>query len=390
MNYTEKFFELRNQFDGKAVETTGDQDSIRIIQHPFTSEFGLVQPNERQEVECDAHRMIIQSDAAIEENRVFSFPVVLPQSSSRFSRAIILLHGLNERSWHKYLPWAYSLAHSTNRPVILFPISFHMNRSPKEWGDPRAMISLLKQRQSGVEPEMASFANVALSLRLWEHPLRFFTSGRQSAEDIVSLIRQIRGGGVSFLSADTQVNFFAYSIGAFLSQILFLANPYNLMSDSKLFIFGGGSLFSHMQGTSKLIMDSLAFRSLRRYYLIDFPKGARPKSPFASYFASNPLGNAFRAMIAPSSLKMFREAMMQRISGQVRVMALSRDRVIPAGAVESTFACVSKRLEGLVEVIDFPYDYTHELPFPIYNNPNYQLVDQSFNRVFGAAADFLR
>jgi hypothetical protein len=55
---------------------------------------------------------------------------------------------LYERSWLKYLAWALNLAELTGSYVILFPISFHINRSPATWKDPRTMIHLLKDRHS--------------------------------------------------------------------------------------------------------------------------------------------------------------------------------------------------------------------------------------------------
>jgi hypothetical protein len=46
------------------------------------------------------------ADSEINENREFRYPVFLPEGYKQTNRAIILLHGLNEKSWDKYLPWA--------------------------------------------------------------------------------------------------------------------------------------------------------------------------------------------------------------------------------------------------------------------------------------------
>ena len=45
----------------------------------------------------------------------------------------------------------------------------------------------------------------------------------------------------------------------FLAEIILMGNPDKLFSQSKLFMFCGGSVFSNMNGSSKLIMDSQAF-----------------------------------------------------------------------------------------------------------------------------------
>jgi len=46
------------------------------------------------------------------------------------------------------------------------------------------------------------------------------------------------------------------SIGAFLSQVVLMANQKNLFSDSRLFMFCGGSIFRSMFGVSRSIMPN--------------------------------------------------------------------------------------------------------------------------------------
>ena len=129
-----------------------------------------------------------KTDSQIDENRSFSYPVFIPRNCES-KKVILLLHGLNERSWIKYLAWAYYLAEYTGSYVILFPISFHINRSPSSWKDPRAMINFMKDRNVSLgEINMSSFANIALSNRLTEDPMRFFKSGYQTTSDIVKLL----------------------------------------------------------------------------------------------------------------------------------------------------------------------------------------------------------
>jgi len=390
MEFTHKFNELKSIFIQGKEKTSIEGSEIEIHSIPFTSSSALGLPLDGIAEQTYVSQAIVTNDSSIKENMSFSYPVFMPKSSVPFSKAIILLHGLNEKSWQKYLPWGYYLAEKTNRPVILFPISFHMNRCPESWANPRAMMPLLSQRQKYEYLSMATFANVALSQRLTDVPLRFFTSGRQSAEDITSLLQMIKDGEYPLLEKNAQVDFFAYSIGAFLSQILFIANPKGLISNSKLFLFCGGARFSEMFGTSRLIMDSEAFISLRKYYLGDFLKEMKTSTPFSMYIKNNPLGNAFRAMIAPECLKTFRESTLQKLSEQIKVVALKKDKVIPANHIESTFSCIKNRVKGMIEELDFPYEYSHEIPFPILNNPNYLLVDKSFERVFRSVVDFLR
>lgn len=390
MEFTSKFNELKSLFclHQNVIDIPGSD--IEIRNYDFSSGTSLAFPFEDHYDPYSYNQQLINRDENIRENVSFRYPVFVPKSNTKFNHAIFLMHGLNEKKWNKYLPWAYYLAENTQRPVILFPMSFHMNRSPESWANPKAMMPLLYQRQGLKNLAMSTFANVALSERLSEDPLRFFRSGRQSAEDIVDLMHALKMGKHPLIEADAQVDFFAYSIGAFLAQILFIANPQGLFSNSKLFLFCGGTHFNHMYGTSRLIMDNQAYFSLRKYYLGEFIDELKLNTPFSNFITGNPLGNAFRAMLAPKILRSYRENIFQKLSNHIKIIALKKDKVTPANYIEYTFSCIRNRMKNMIEVIDFPYEYSHEVPFPINANPNYLIVDQSFERVFRSAVDFLK
>ena len=325
-------------------------------------------------------------DEAIQENRSFAYPVFKSAGSAKNNRPIILLHGLNERNWNKYLAWAYYLVANTSRPVILFPIAFHMNRAPEVWSNPRLMSSFLaaRRQRSGVIP-MTTFANVALSERLCEDPVRFFTSGQQSAADLVQLTQQLKSGKHSLFAKNTTVDFFAYSIGAFLAQILLLGNPGGLYTDSKFFLFCGGALFDEMNGTSKLIMDQKAFDRLRQFYIKELAVEMERSQILADSLKKTEMGKGFLAMLSAGNLQEFREDAFQKMSSKMQVIALRNDKVIPTtGILESLDRWID------VEVMDFPYAYSHENPFPIFKGGESLVVDQSFERVFSKAAAFLQ
>ncbi|MDX9846054.1 MAG: DUF6051 family protein [Tenuifilaceae bacterium] len=387
MEFTKIFKELRQVFalNRDEIAIAGTSAMFRLM--PFASHSNPI-PFTRTGIYNGLNGHVYAAeDIAVVENVNFSYPVYIPNSSNKYSKAIILLHGLNERSWHKYLPWAQYLGNHTQRPVILFPIAFHMNRSPESWANPREMMPLINSRKIIEGISMTTFANIALSQRLSDDPLRFFTSGKQSADDLVQLLSSIKGGELPFLHKDSQLDFFSYSIGAFLAQILFLANPNELLSSSKLFIFSGGGLFSEMRGTSRLIMDSKAYSSLRKYYLHDFPIELKVKSPFSSFVKGGALGEAFLAMISSENNQFFREHKFQRMRDRIRVLALTKDTVIPAASAKEVFACV--RNQKVVTELDFPYEYTHENPFPVFDNAKRLEVDRAFETVFSQAASFL-
>ncbi len=389
MEFTKSYNDLKLAFSLSNPRTVlaGTGLEIRVMQ--FTSNSSLVLPSSGAEGQTIYRQTIARVDDDIMENKSFSYPVFVPSFSEPHGKAIVLLHGLNERSWLKYLPWAYHLAANTNRPVILFPIAFHMNRSPEMWANPRAMMPLLNSRQQIKELEKSTFANVALSQRLSDDPLRFFVSGRQSAEDLIQLIETIKDGNYPLLKSNAQIDFFAYSIGAFLAQIMFIANPKSLLSASRLFLFCGGAHFSEMFGTSRLIMDSDAYARLRKYYLDDFLKELQVSTPFSLYMLGNQLGEAFVSMVSPECNKKFRQERLAGLRDRIRVVSLKKDKVIPSSYIQSTFACINNPVKGMVQELDFPYEYSHEIPFPVLNSSNAVLVDRCFTRVFEPVVDFL-
>ncbi|MDR1308596.1 MAG: DUF6051 family protein, partial [Deltaproteobacteria bacterium] len=206
-------------------------------------------------------------DGDISENREFRYHVVRPDGAPGRG-AIILLHGFNERHWDKYLPMAAFLAGRTGKSVILFPIAFHMNRAPALWNDARVMRKVSQWRKS-VHPNVleSTLSNAAISIRLHQDPARFFWSGLETYENIVSLSRTIIGGGHPAFDGPATVDFFTYSIGSFLGEIVMLADEDSLFGDSRLAIFCGGPVFNRLSPVSKFILDSEASVSLYSFLI---------------------------------------------------------------------------------------------------------------------------
>jgi hypothetical protein len=68
-------------------------------------------------------------------------------------------------------------------------------------------------------------------------------------------------------------------------------------------------------------------------------------------------------------------------------VTLLKDSVIPAKGVVSTLR--NSKRNDIVEVWDFPYEYTHENPFPLFDNMLSQKVDRCFEDLFLSAKSFL-
>jgi hypothetical protein len=236
---------------------------------------------------------------------------------------------------------------------------------------------------------MSSFANLALSNRLTEDPLRFLRSGYQTSGDIVSLVSGIKAGENPLIPKGSRINIFAYSIGAFLAQIMMMGNPEELFTDSKLFMFCGGSVFSSMQGTSKMIMDSLAYETIYSFYCSEFERKIKSSTILSRNFWSTQLGMAFRSMLDLKRFRSFRDSIMVKLRDQVRAVALLKDTVIPASGI---MAAMKSSISGRAcpaEVWDFPFSYTHENPFPVLQNAQRNDVDRGFRRMISEASSFL-
>ena len=386
MDYTSKYHQLNSLLVSDAVTTDFPGSDISCYWVKFRSENISMLAEERDQHFHGINEIIKVPDEDIPENKSFSYPVFKSAGSAKNQRAIILLHGLNERNWNKYLVWAYYLVSKTGRPVILFPIAFHMNRSPELWSNPRLMSSFLafRNQRTGKVP-MSTFANVALSERLYEDPLRFFTSGQQSVADLVQLAKQLYNGEHPLFEKDTVLDVFAYSIGAFLAQILFMANPGGWYSASKLFLFCGGAFFDDMNGVSKLIMDQQAFNRLRQFYIQELTAETERSPILFDSINKTEMGMAFSAMLSEGNLKPFRENAFQKMNKQMRVVALLKDKVIPAEGIRKA---LNRFID--VDVLDFPYSYSHENPFPLIDGEESKLVNESFEKVFSKAAAFLK
>jgi hypothetical protein len=373
--------------DAPKIQLEGSRISIRNFQ--FHSEFrkkrswkDILPASQSNHDELLAH--------SYPGNDQFWYPVFLPEEKRIQNKAILLLHGLNERTWDKYFSWANYLAEHTGKAVILFPIAFHMNRSPKKWTNPREMSSVVKERKTTTAGQKEiSFANAALSTRLDECPEQFFLSGAQSYQDVVSLLKQITKGKHELFPEGTKVDFFAYSIGAFLSEILFLSNPKGLLKDARLFMFCGGPTFDQMNGASKYIMDNQAFLSLRQMFFYKRNREIRAILKMYGILRFREMWKSFVTMLRIEKKQRKREHFFKKYNHQIYSIALEKDKVMPPDAIDRTLHGRKGNVPVPMEVLDFPFPYSHENPFPVSNNDIAKDVDERFRQVFSKAAAFL-
>lgn len=372
MDYAKRFYELNSVFQlGRNTDLPDSDCRIQFFGFDSKGQWPTHKMVADEPVFCDT----------VTENSSFLYPVFIPKKKYNSENAILLLHGLNERNWSKYLTWAEYLCQKTGKAVILFPIAFHINRSPQHWSNPRMLQAVydLRRKRNG-DDRMLSFANVALSERISENPYRFYSSGRQSLSDIENLIFSIKNGQHPLFPENTQIDVFAYSIGAFLSQIAFLTNNGGLFSDARLFMFCGGSIFSEMFGQSRTIMDSKAFDRLYNYYRFEFT----PEKEVADQ--NDDALMAFCSMIAPEQDEMKRTSFFETMGQRLGGISLTNDKVIPYKGVEQALGI--ELAHKRIGLYDFDFQYSHENPFPV-NQQNTNALNYAFQTVFSQAADFL-
>jgi len=375
---------LKNFWGGQMSDD--ESNPVQIKHHSFHSAFEF-NPAKKGILNGDLyyHELV---DRKIPENENFTYPVILPSGSRTYSRGILLLHGLNEKSWEKYLAWGSELADRLQCPVILFPIAYHMNRAPKSWSDPRQMKEVVQSRMKTSNKSEATFANAALSTRLAAHPEQFIYSGIQSYYDVCALTDEINKGNHPLFEVNSFIDFFAYSIGAFLAQILLIANPNRRFDHSRLFLFAGGSTFDRMMGTSRYIMDFQAFKSLLTLKRRKILKKIYAELSMAQLPEFEAMWQGFYAMLHHRKGRKLRQDWLKQKSGTIQVVALKNDRVMPARAIAHTFKTLRNVDPVRIDVIDFPFAYTHENPFPLNDDKIQPLVNRSFEIMIEKAVRF--
>lgn len=377
-----RFFRFKSMYnqprsmDPAKTSESGTRDNISV-NHVSAS-------LEEEQVSSAKENNELLVDHQISENFSFEYPVFLPAGVRRFESCILLLHGLNERNWNKYLPWAEFLCFHTGKPVILFPIAYHINRAPLSWSNPRSLTGMLNFRRDAYEGDRSiSYANIALSDRISQRPERFYLSGRQTWDDLTVLLEEIKTGCHPLFKEDANIDIFAYSIGAFLSQVALMANRKGLFSDSRLFMFCGGSIFRSMQGISRSIMDRPAFEQLQHYYVHVFGNEEAEPHPL---WKRDKAFQSFFQMIMPQRLRVHRENFFAGIADRVRGIALAKDSVIPYHGIEEAMG--EKTTRKNIQLLDYPFQYSHETPFPINTKQPCQ-VNTAFTHLISKAADFL-
>lgn len=397
-------------------EATGS--AVEVITREFASSNWRVHPAEdEQNTDPEFRRLVADyieeypysrrnffrplqpSDRDVPENLRFRYPVFVPATGrgarrsgadQGFEGATILLHGLNEKSWDKYLPWALRLVEETGRPVILFPIAFHMNRAPAAWAAPREMMGVVRERRR-LFPDVAasSFVNAALSHRVQFAPHRFLTSGLQSYYDVTDLVRVIRSGDDELFRQGARIDLFGYSIGATLTELLLLSDPAGLFADSRAFLFCGGSVLDRTAPVSKAIIDSAAQGGLQRFFerLVSDARHAIPRGVEVLKAGLWEIEVA-KSLLFTDRLRNIREKAARAVGNRIAALAMMKDRVFPPAGLRESWTAADGAMLMDITAADPAYEYAHEQPFPVDGTDGAE-VDRFFGEMISRAAAHL-
>lgn len=329
-------------------------------------------------------------DSKLEENRKFRYHIFKPANETRSNELIFMFHGFNEKSWDKYLPWAHRLVKQTGKTVILFPIAFHMNRALNQWTDRRLMHKLSEERRKQFPNLLGStLSNVAISTRLHSKPQRFIWSGLQTYFDVVQLVEQIKADKHKHVAPNASIDFFAYSIGGLLAEILMMTNPKGYFDQSKMCLFCGGAVFNRLSPVSKFILDSEANVALYSYVVEHIESHLKHDVLLGHFFSElHPEGIRFFSMLNYKSMRVLRENAFKQMSERIYAITLENDSVVPPYEVINTLQGIARDIPVKIEIMDFSYDYKHEDPFPAAKNQETE-VDRMFTEVFNRISRFL-
>ena len=84
-------------------------------------------------------------------------------------------------------------------------------------------------------------------------------------------------------------------------------------------------------------------------------------------------------MIPIPSFSKLKEKSFLRLSKKITAIGLLKDQVIPARNIMETLKSHRRNNNFKLFMIDFPYVYSHENPFPVYNSEKSALVDNTKN-----------
>lgn len=346
----------------------------------------------RPEYRCEEHGLEFPGeptsgepiDYLIEENNRFRYPLLREHGTGPLQRhhhVVILLHGLNERSFTKYIPWALQIWSLTGFPVILFPLTFHINRVRREWA--REQHAIFCRRSALPGNEHAHRYNAVISERLWTHPERFIWGAIQSYWDIMDMVRKIREDRHPHFMPDARVDLLGFSAGGYVALTLLLENHRDYFRSSRGVMFASCAAVRDVNLASPLILDHLAEMALMKLHVKYREKlmNSRLKHWFEEHGEGRWL-NAFCGLMPNRTLL---DQRLGELAPRLLGIAGMEDQVMTPGAMMNALQGI--RRDTGVRVLELPLGI-HENPFacPDYAQQERSMITEFLNEErFGKA-----
>ena len=89
-------------------------------------------------------------------------------------------------------------------------------------------------------------------------------------------------------------------------------------------------------------------------------------------------------MLQFDKMKTFRDYRMRQLNTQILAVGLTKDTVVSPQEILKIFHGVGQQFQIPVHIMDFPFEYSHQDPFPAKEKIQKD-VNQAFNRVFRLA-----
>ena len=333
--------------------------------------------------------MLGMHDSEVKDNVSFRYHIFSPGNALKAKKIVFLFHGLNEKNWLKYLPWAKYIVDMTGKSVVLFPIAFHMNRAPLEWSNSRLMYEVSNRRKE-LYPDIihSTLSNAAMSTRLHNNPQRLVWSGMQTYKDVIQFMNEYKSGQHPFIAPDAEVDIFAYSIGSFLAEILMMSNYADYFGKSKLVLFCGGPVFNRLSPVSKFILDSQANVALYSYIIEHLDSHLKTDEKLRRFLCDYPEGISFRSMLNYGVMSDYREDRLRTFGDRLLAITLKQDTVVPPYEIINTLQGKYRDIPVKIVIRDLSFPYKHEDPFPALEKISDE-VDEGFRQVFDPIVQFL-
>ncbi len=391
INYIDDIITLNDGIELHNIDFISDNSFILPdSNYSFCSEHNFFPPNREVSPKCEIDNMkILRADSEITENNNFKIQLLKLKDQNPVKDIIFMFNGLNEKDWKKYYPWAYQLIKSTGKAVVLLPLAFHINRAPAEWSD-RHLMSMLSNCRKADNPEIvcSTLINAAISTRMTNNPLHFIWSGLQSYYDVIQFIENIKLGKYMQISKDANIDFFAYSVSGLLTITLMMTNYNSYFQNSKMGLFCSGAVFNRMTPVSRFILDSNADLQLYKHIIEYFESHLKNDTLLNHYLSDLHLeGKNFLSLLNYNKYSQYRENRLDNFKSRVYAIALKNDNVVPYYEVINCLQGAGRDIPIKVDVMDFNFKYTHEMPFPLIGSSSNEL-DIAFNDVFDRFSKF--